>query len=126
MQELHLVELGDAVDESRDLTAEPTLQLGQRDGAVFGNVVEQGRDDGRGVHVDARQRLGDGQRMIDVRLARFPQLGRVCLGGECVGTPNRLDVRRRQVLADVVEERLWAARSSRSGCHARVGSRVYN
>ena len=64
--------------------------------------------------------------MIDVRLARLANLGRVRLGGERVGTPNRLDVRRRQVLADVVEERLWAARSSRSGCHARVGSRVYN
>jgi hypothetical protein len=112
VQELHLVELGDAVDQSRDLAAEPTLDLAQRDAAVFGDVVTQRGDDGRRVHVDAGERLGDRQGMVDVRLARFPQLRRVRLGGERVGTPNRLDVRRRQVSGDLVKERLRAASTS--------------
>ena len=69
VQELHLVELGDAVDQPSHLAAEAALELRHGHVAVFGDVVTQRRDQRRDVHVDAGQRLGHGQRMIDVRLA---------------------------------------------------------
>ncbi len=69
VQELHLVELGDAVDQTRDLATEAALELRHGHIAVFGHVVAQGRDQGGDVHVDAGQRLGHGQRMVDIRFA---------------------------------------------------------
>ena len=121
VQELHLVELGDAVDQTRNFAAEATLQLGHGHVAVFGDVVAQGGDDRRGVHAQAGQRFGHRQRVIDVRLARLAQLGAVRLGRERVGTPNRFDVWRRQIFGDVVEECLWAVRKGRSsGRHGTV------
>ena len=125
VQELHLVELGDAVDQPGDLAAEATLQLRHGHVAVFGDVVAQGRDDGRGIHAQAGQRVGYRERVVDVRLARFSKLGAVRLGRESVGTPNRFDVWRRQIFADVVEECLWAARRSR-GSSRHGGPKVYN
>jgi DNA-binding transcriptional regulator/RsmH inhibitor MraZ len=63
--------------------------------------------------------------MVDVRLTRFAQLAGVRLSGESVGAPNRFDIWRRQVFANVVEKRLGAARpNDLGGRHG--GPRVYN
>ena len=119
VQELHLVELGDAIDQPRDFAPEAAFELGHWHVAVFGHVVAQRGHDGCRVHVDACQALGHRERVVDVRLARLAQLRRVGFGRELVGASNRVDVGRRQVLADVVEERLRAARGGRSGGHLR-------
>ena len=41
LQELHLVELGDAVDQAGDLAAKAAVDVGHRHAAVFGDVVAQ-------------------------------------------------------------------------------------
>ena len=102
VEELHLVELGDAVDQPRDLAAEAAVELGHRHAAVLGDVVQQRGDDRRGVQMDAGQRLGDRQRMVDVRLARLANLWRMRLGGECVGA---LEWSRRRAPADTGRRR---------------------
>ena len=120
MQELHLVELGDTVDQPRHLATEAALQLRHGYIAVFRYVVAQRRDQRGDVHMDAGQRLGHGQRVIDVRLARLAHLRGVGFGREHVGTPNRLNVWRRKIFLDVVEEGLRIARSDRcSGRHGK-------
>ena len=72
--ELDLVELGDALDDVRDLLAELFGDVFGGDVGVFHRVVQQaGRDRGR-VHLQLGQHLGDFERMDDVRLAGGPQL----------------------------------------------------
>ena len=87
-----------------------------RHAAVFGDVVAQRGDDRRGVHVQAGQRLGHRQRVVDVRLARLAELRRVRLGGEHVGALDRLDVWRR---ADTCRRR----RKAPAGCAQQAQTR---
>jgi hypothetical protein len=53
--ELDLVELGDAVDEQRDLAAELAAHVLQRVVAVFDGVVQQRGGQRRGVHAEVRR-----------------------------------------------------------------------
>ena len=113
VEALHLVELGDAVDQAGDFATEAALELGHRHAAVLGHVVQERRDDRGRVEMDAGQRLGDGQRMIDVRLTRLAHLWRMGLGREGIGALDGLDVGRRQVPGDLVKEALGRSRSRR-------------
>ena len=81
----HLVELGDAVDEHRDLTAEVLLQLGEAVGGVLDGVVQQRRRQRRRGHAELGEDRGDGQRVGDVGVAGLALLAPVGLLGDDVG-----------------------------------------
>ena len=89
-----LVELGHAVDEPRDFVAEPLVQDLVGDAAVFLHVVQQRRRERVPVQFEARDEVGDGERVGDVRVAGLAHLALVALGGEFVGVldgwPRRL------------------------------------
>ncbi len=73
--EVDLAELGDAVDEERDLGAELAL-FDVLDGRqrVLDDVVEQPRADAGHVEPELGDDAGDGSRMDEVRLAATPLL----------------------------------------------------
>ena len=88
----HLVELGDAVDQQRDLVAEVGPQLGQRVVGVFDRVVQQGRREHRRLHPQLGEDRGDRERVGDVRVARLAGLAAVGPLGHCVGPLDERDV----------------------------------
>ncbi|MCO5556192.1 hypothetical protein L7F22_009736 [Adiantum nelumboides] len=83
--ELDLVELGDAVDEVRDLVAEVGAQPVQGVVGVLDGVVQQRRDQRRGVHAQLGQDRGDGERVGDVGVAGLAALPLVLVLGDVVG-----------------------------------------
>ena len=60
--ELDAVELGDAVDDRRDLAAEVAVDVGDGDLGVLDGVVEQGGDDRHLVEADLGHDAGHGER----------------------------------------------------------------
>ena len=95
--ELDLVELGDAVDDLRDVRPEARRELVLGDRRVFDDVVQDRRHDGVGVDAQLREDLGGGHRMGDVGLARLASLSAVGLGAELGGEADALDLLGRQV-----------------------------
>ena len=93
-----LAELGDPVDELRDLVTELLAHLVPRDlGVLDGVVQERGHERFRvqaEIGEDARHRQG----MLDVRLAGEPRLAGVRAIGDIEGTPYRGPILRREVL----------------------------
>ena len=85
-----LRQLGDAVDEVRDLGAEPLLDVGEAVLGVLGDVVEERGRDRDGVDAELREDLRRGDRMRDVRLARCADLRAVRLDGEVERALDRL------------------------------------
>ena len=83
--EVDLADLGDALDDVRDLLAELGLDLVDGDRGVFDGVVQQAGGDGRGVELHLGQDGRDLQRMRQVGLARFARLAFVVLLGKFVG-----------------------------------------
>jgi hypothetical protein len=71
---LDLVELGQAVDEHRDLVAEVGAQLLQRVGGVLDGVVQEGGTQRRRRHAELGEDRRDRDRMRDVRIAAQPGL----------------------------------------------------
>ena len=90
-----LAELGDPVDEGGDLPAEALLDVRQGVVGVLGNVVEEGRRQGLGIHLQGGQLAGHRHRVGDVRLTRGPQLSFVGGGRQFVGPFQQSDVDRR-------------------------------
>ncbi len=83
--QVHLVQLGDTVDEMGHLGAEIRGQLFERVPGVLDGVVQQGRDQGGGVHAQLGQDVRHRQRVGDVRVTGFAELGRVPLVGHIEG-----------------------------------------
>ena len=96
--ELEPVELGDAVDDGRDLGPEAPLDLVEREARVLDGVVEDGGGDRPGVEPEMGDDAGHCERVGDVRLARVPNLPAVYLFGQVAGPHH-------QVAALVVETR---------------------
>ncbi len=103
---LHLVELGDPVDEHGDLVAEVGAHLLERVRRVLDGVVEQGRDQGRLGHADVGQDRGDRERVGDVGVAALAGLAGVELLGDPVGALDQREVGLGVVGADRPEQRL--------------------
>ena len=103
---LDLVELGDAVDEQRDLVAEVGAQLVEGVRRVLDRVVQQGGHEGRLGHADVRQDRGHRQRVGDVGVAALAGLAAVVLLGGVVGALEQRQVGLRVVGADGAEQRL--------------------
>ena len=85
-------ELGDAVDERRDLVAEALADLVERRARVLDGVVQQRRAQRLGVEAHARADLGHADRVDDELLARLAPLVGVVLAGEEEGVLDALAV----------------------------------
>ena len=69
ISEFDFVELGDALDDVRDLFAEATGDLLRGDVGVFDSVVQKSSSNRGGVHLQVGEDLRDFERVNDVRLA---------------------------------------------------------
>ena len=67
--QLDAIELGDAVDQARHLGAEQTLDVGDGGAGVFDGVVQQRRDDRRGIQPVVGEDAGHFKRMREVGVA---------------------------------------------------------
>ena len=101
---VHARELGDAVGQFRHVLAELLAEVVQADVAVFENVVEERRGDGRRVEAEVGQVLGDGDGVLDVVLAGLALLPLVGGGGEIERPFNHLGSIAGQVAAHFVEK----------------------
>ena len=109
--ELDPLQLGQPVDDARDLLAELLLDLGHRDVGVLHRVVQQRGGDRRRVQVQVGQDRGDGDRMHDEVLAGEPLLALVRRLRDRVRSLDLLEVGLRVVTADVLQQRLDRARA---------------
>jgi hypothetical protein len=104
--EVHLVELGDAVDEVRDVDAELAVDVVEAVRGVLDDVVQQRGHERGGVHAQLGQDGGHRERVGDVRVAAAPGLARVCLLGHFVSTHHGAQVCLRVAGPDRARERL--------------------
>jgi hypothetical protein len=103
-----LVELGQAVHDRGHVGAELAFQVLQPDPGVLHHVVEEPGHQGRGIHAQVGEHVGDLQRVADEGLAGLPELSPVRFGRELVGPLDLPDVRFRVVAADPPEEAVQA------------------
>ena len=90
-------ELGDAIDQARDVFAEHARDLVTRGVGVLDRVVQQAGDDRRGVELHLGQDAGHFDGMREIRIARRTQLAAVLLQAIDIGTVERVLVRFRIV-----------------------------
>ena len=86
------VELGDPVDEDRDLRAELRLHLADRQAGVLHRVVQQRGHQRGGVHPDVREQDRHRERVGDVGGAGLADLPVVPVVGDGVGAPEQARV----------------------------------
>ena len=91
-------QLGDAVDELRDLRPEALLDVAERELGVLGDIVEERRLDRDRIDAELRDDLGRGDRVRDVRLAGGATLALVRLDREVERVRDRFEVGLRVVL----------------------------
>jgi hypothetical protein len=106
--QLQLGKLGDALDQLGDLVAEQLGDLFLGDRGVLDHVVQQGRDDGRGV----QPVFGEDARHLDrvgvVGVAAGPGLRAVHAHGVDIGAVQQRLVRRRVVGVDPLDQLVLA------------------
>ena len=90
--EFDLGQLGDAIDEQRDLGAEFLLDLGHGHRGVLGHIVHQGSGNALAVHAQFDQNLRNRKRMADVRLAAAAALFAVGFFGQRIGAVDHSKV----------------------------------
>ncbi len=93
------VELGDPIDEHRDLVAEVVSKQVERVVGVLDRVMEDRSGEGLRSDAEIREDLGDGDRMRDVRLSAAPQLPPVGEFGGHIGPLDHTDIGFRMVQA---------------------------
>ena len=84
-KEFELGELGDAVDEARDLAAEMPRDLLDGGAGVLNRVVQQRRRDARGVELQIGEDARHFERMREIGIARGALLRPVRLHGKDIG-----------------------------------------
>ena len=103
--ELEAVQLGEAVDDARDLGPEVVLDRLHRGDRVFHRVVQERGFERRGVEAEVREDLGDRHRVRDEVLARLALLSLVRGLREREGPLDLLDVGARVVGANLLDQR---------------------
>ena len=116
---LQLVELGDAVDEHRDLVAEVGAHQVERVLGVLDRVVQQRRGERLRADAEVGEDLRDRDRMRDVRLAALAHLAGVRLLGGRVGALDEGDVGLRVVGAHRLQQAVDRAGRLRAREQAR-------
>ena len=101
---LQLVELGDAVDEHRDLVAEVGPHHVERVVGVLDRVVQHRGGERLRADAEVGEDLGDRDRVGDVRLAALAQLTRVRLVSGRVGPLDEGDIGLGVMLAHRLEQ----------------------
>ena len=121
--EVHLGELGDAVDEHGDLLAELVLDPGQRGAGVFDDVVQQRAGDGDGVELELGGVERCAHRVVDVGLTALAALLAVEDAGGDERARDEVPVRVGVVPLDgreeVVEQRPVLVRDLPQSCAVR-------
>ena len=130
--ELDLVDLGDALDDVRDLFAEVCAAISSAGGRrVFDGVVQQAGGDGGRVQLHLRQNLRDFKRMHDVGLAGGAHLALVMLQAEVPGLADDIEIvagtvgaHQIQQFAELVSKQirtlLSGQRGGLGGCHVSL------
>ena len=127
-----LVELGDAVDEHRDLVAEVAPQLVEAVCRVLDGVVQQRRRERRRRHAELGEDRRHGERVRDVRVAALAHLALVRMLGDGIRPLDDRQVGLRVVLADGRHEGLedgvtgrpGGPEASETGAHPRRGGQL--
>ena len=113
-------ELGDAFDDVRHFRTEELLDALDRRERVLHHVVEQAGGDGDGVELHVGEKVGDGERMNEVRLAGMAHLSAVLERREDVRAAQELDVSVRAVRPDFFQQVLEANHGNRCLSHYRA------
>ena len=100
---IDFADLGDALDDVRDLLAEFRANVVDGDRGVFDGVVQQAGGDSGGVETHVGQHGGHFQRMHQVGLARGAGLALVMARGEVVGLLDQSKIVVRAVAADFAQ-----------------------
>ena len=103
---VHLIELGDTVNEVGDRLAILGSELFERVVRVLDRVMQQRCDKRRGRHAHLRQDGRDGNRMGDIRFTGLAHLPAVVFLGSAVGPLDDADVRLRMVRPQGAHKRL--------------------
>jgi hypothetical protein len=97
-------QLGDAVDQPRDLLAEEMLDLLEGCLGILDRIVEQRRDDGGAVQLHLGQDAGDLEGMAEIGVAGGPLLGAVGLHRKNIGAVEGVLIRAGVVGLDGLNE----------------------
>ena len=103
---VHLIELGDTVNEVGDRLSILGSELFERVVRVLDGVMQQRCDKRRGRHAHLRQDGRNGDRMGDIRFTRLAHLPTVVFLGSAVGPLDDTDIRLRMVRPQGAHERL--------------------
>ena len=101
-------DLGDALDDVRDVVAERVADALDGGEGVLDHVVQEAGGDADDVELHVGEDVGDFERMDEVRLAGMADLSLVLEGREHIGPPEQLEVGVRTVGPDLVEQVLEA------------------
>src|SRR4051812_9842329 len=94
-----LGDLGQPIDDARDLPAEFAIDVGNGDLRVFDDVMEQAAGNRDRIELEVGENLRDLHRMRDERLARIPHLAAMRLLAEPISA-------RQQVAIELLMERM--------------------
>lgn len=100
---LHLVQLGEAIDQLGHFAAEQIAQFALAGAGIFENVMKQCRADGIGIHAPLDHRTGNRQRVRDVRLAGHALLVRMGTRREGIGLLDACNFGRGKIIETVEE-----------------------
>ena len=90
--ELHTPDLGDSVDNGRDVLAKALFDVHHRDACVLYDVVDEARNQGLSVETERRENGRHFHRVTDEFVARRPPLTRVGLPRQVIRVPHRVHI----------------------------------
>ncbi len=97
-------ELGDAIDEPRDIVAEEAIDILERGHRILDRVVQEAGHDRRTVELHLGQNARDFDRMREIGIAGGPHLRAMRLHREDIGAVDRVLVGIGVVGADTLDE----------------------
>ena len=89
---VNLADLGDSLNDMRDLLAEFLADVNNRDRRIFDRVVQQSGRDRHRIHLHFREDLRNSERMDQVRLARGAKLPGMIFLGIFVGFAHQFQI----------------------------------
>src|SRR4029079_7606536 len=93
--------LGEAVDQLRDLIAEIILYRVEIDQSIFDHIVKQAGRDAHVIQTHVRENIGDLERMDQVRLARRSLLPAMVERRKKIRAPDEVNIGTGPVMLDL-------------------------